>query len=232
MSGHGEKEDTSQERFGPISSVAFFDLDRTILSINSGSAWVRSERRGGHITAGQLLKALWWISRYKLGWAELEAPLLQAIRALSGTEEREMVERVARFFEEVVATVRDSALQAIERHQERGERCVLVTTSSIYLARHFGERLGLDEVLATRFEVAHGRFTGRPHGELCYGEGKVKLAGAYAQELGVPLQRCCFYSDSYSDLPLLKAVGAPYVVTPDRKLRREANRRGWPILSW
>ena len=92
MGDYSETGVTSQGRVDIASRVAFFDLDRTVLSINSGSAWVRSERRGGHITAGQLLKALWWISRYKLGWAELEGPLLQAIRALEGTEERAMEE--------------------------------------------------------------------------------------------------------------------------------------------
>ena len=143
-----------------------------------------------------------------------------------------MEERVARFFQEIEPTVRASALRAIEAHQARGEACVLITTSSIYLARHFGLKLGLDEVLATRFEVERGWFTGRPEGELCYGEGKVKLATEYAQRQGAELERCYFYSDSYSDLPLLKAVGSPSVVTPDRKLRGEALRRGWPILSW
>lgn len=214
------------------SKVAFFDLDRTILSLNSGRAWVSAEYRGGYISLSQLCKALWWLSRYKLGWAELEAPLRQAIRALTGTEERAMQERVSRFFTGLIPYIRPSALEAIHAHQISGARCVLITTSSIYLARHFAEHLGLDEVFATCFEVRAGRFTGAPSGPLCYGEGKLYAAKGYCAEHSISLDACSFYTDSISDLPLLKEVGQPYVVTPDRKLRRVASQRGWPILEW
>ena len=109
---------------------------------------------------------------------------------------------------------------------------MLITTSSIYLARLFGAHLGFTDVIANRFEVREGLFTGEPEGPLCFGEGKLELARRHLQGSGTTLSGCSFYSDSYSDLPLLSVVGRPIVVTPDRLLRREALAQSWPILEW
>lgn len=215
-----------------FSSIAFFDLDRTILSINSGNTWVKSEYKQGYITRGQLIKALYWMTQYHLGWTDLASALLEAIRALEGTKEEAMKERVADFFKLVAPYIRSKAVEAIQTHKSKGDLCVLITTSSIYLARHFGHVLEFDHVLANHFEVHQGIFTGLPQGPLCFGEGKVTLAKQYVEALGLTPEHCSFYSDSFSDLPLLSWVGTPYVVTPDRKLKREAKIRKWDILNW
>ena len=67
---------------------------------------------------------------------------------------------------------------------------------------------------------------------VCYGEGKVKHAIAYAQKRGVSLDDCSFYTDSTADLAMLKAVGQPVVVNPDPRLMREAKAQGWEIVDW
>jgi hypothetical protein len=65
-----------------------------------------------------------------------------------------------------------------------------------------------------------------------FGPGKRTHAERYSQEAGVPLSACAFYTDSYSDLPVLEVVGRPVAVHPDHRLRREAARRGWPVVDW
>ena len=67
---------------------------------------------------------------------------------------------------------------------------------------------------------------------LCYGPGKVERAQAWATERGVDLGKSYFYSDSYSDAPMLRAVAYPRVISPDPRLSREARQRGWPVLQW
>src|SRR5262249_61938344 len=92
---------------------------------------------------------------------------------------------------------------------------------------------GLDAALCTRFGVdGAGAHTGRPVGRLCFGAGKLEYAEAYAQQRGVSLSDCWFYTDSYSDLPVLERLGHPVVVNPAPRLRREAERRGWPVEWW
>ncbi len=104
---------------------------------------------------------------------------------------------------------------------------------SLYLSELVAEELGLDDVLCNRFEVDDsGAHTGRPVGTLCFGAGKLGYAEAYARDRGVSLADCWFYTDSFSDLPVLERVGHPVVVNPDPRLRREAERRGWPVEWW
>lgn len=214
-------------------AIAFFDLDRTLIDVNSGRLWVRAERRAGLLSAGQVARASWWLLRYHLGWADLDAPLRAAVRALEGQAEAEMEARVARFYEEEVRhRVRPEARAALEGHRAQGDTLALLTTSSVYLARHFTRDLSLDAALANAFEVRGGRFTGAPAGELCFGEGKLRAAARYAERLGVPLSDCAFYTDAAADLPLLLAVGEPVVVCPDRRLAAEARRRGWRVEGW
>jgi phosphoserine phosphatase len=77
-----------------------------------------------------------------------------------------------------------------------------------------------------------GRFTGVYVRPACYGAGKVTRAESFAVEHGIDLRQSYFYSDSYSDLPMLERVGQPRVVNPDPRLRRAAQRRGWSAESW
>jgi phosphoserine phosphatase len=67
---------------------------------------------------------------------------------------------------------------------------------------------------------------------LCFGAGKVVAAEAWAARHGVDLADTTFYTDSYTDLPMLERVGRPVAVNPDPRLARTARRRGWPILRW
>jgi HAD superfamily hydrolase (TIGR01490 family) len=215
-------------------AIAFFDLDKTLLAVNSGSLWVRRELALGHITRLQALRASLWLARYHMGFASMQDALLEAITHLRGSGEQPMRERTTLFYGELVRSqFRPGALLALEEHRSAGDRLVLLTSSSGYLSELVARDLRLDAVLCNRFEVdASGLHTGRPQGELCFGEGKSFYARAYASEAGVPLAACAFYTDSYSDLPAMEVVGRPVAVHPDRRLRREALRRGWPVVDW
>jgi len=110
---------------------------------------------------------------------------------------------------------------------------VLLTTSSNYLSALLCDELELDGYLCNRYVVdAAGRLTGQSHEPLCYGQGKVALAARDAAAHGHGLVDCTFYSDSWSDRPMLEAVGTPVVVNGDPRLRRYAAARGWPRTDW
>lgn len=214
-------------------ALAFFDLDRTLLSENSGSLWVRRELRLGHLTRWQAALASGALLRYHLGATSIESVLLAALEGLAGTSARELRKRTETFYaQEIRHLIRPGARIALEAHRSAGDTLVLLTTSSGDLADLVSEELRLDQVLCNRLEAEGDRHTGRPRGELCYGPGKVRYAEALAEQLGGALHTATFYSDSYSDLPMLEAVGRPVAVHPDPRLRREALRRGWPIESW
>ena len=214
--------------------IAFFDFDRTLISANSGVLWVKRELSLGHITRLQAARAGLWLMRYQLGMATMEDAVRRAITSLAGHPERDLRERTEAFYRQSVRGLyRPGGLRVIETHRAKGEPVVLLTASSSYLAELVASELRLDGFLCNRFEVdARGLHTGRPLGTLCFGRGKRALAEAFAGEAKVALEACAFYTDSFSDLPVLEAVGRPVAVHPDRRLRRHAQRQGWEIADW
>lgn len=214
--------------------IAFFDLDNTLLATNSGKLWVQRELALGHITRFQALRAMAWMAQYHLGFARLESAVERAIAMLEGMPEAELRGRSDTFYEQFVRKLyRPGGLDALRRHRAHGHRLVLLTSSSHYLAERVAAELSLDAVLCNRFEVdARGLHTGRSIGAVCFGEGKLRHAEVHAAQTGEPLGASWFYTDSYSDLPVLERVGHPVAVNPDRRLRRLAARRGWEIADW
>jgi HAD superfamily hydrolase (TIGR01490 family) len=214
-------------------SIAFFDFDETLIVGNSGNLWIRRELRSGNINRLQALRAASWMVRYRLGFASMEEALRTAIRSLAGTPEQALRQRTRDFYEEEVRQLyRSGARAAVDHHRSLGEACVLLTASSLYLSELVSAELRLDGVLCTRFRVRDGVHTGESEGEVCFGAAKLRYAQEYAQRRGVSLAACTFYTDSYTDLPVLEGVGRPVVVNPDRRLRREAKSRGWRVVEW
>ena len=215
-------------------AIAFFDLDRTLLAVNSATLWLRRELRLGHIRRRQALRAGTWVLRYRLGFVSVDRVLVKAITELAGTSSRHVAERTAEFYAECIRElIRPGGRRALDWHRARGDACVLLTSSSSYLSELVAKDLQLDAVLCNRFEVdPTGFHTGRPLGTVCFGDGKREHAERYAAAEGVPLSDCTFYTDSYADVPVMEVVGRAVAVNPDRRLRRLAARRGWEIVDW
>jgi HAD superfamily hydrolase (TIGR01490 family) len=216
-----------------MKTTAFFDLDKTLLPVNSGALWMKRERRLGRISFLQLVQGTFYLLAYKFGVIDMEKVMVKALRTVRGLPE-ETVRAWTRdwFREEVVPHVAPGARAVLDDHRGRGHPLVLLTSSSPYESEIASEHFGLDAYISTRYEVADGRFTGDVVRPVCYGQGKVTLAEVYARENDVDLDASFFYTDSLSDLPMLERVGHPRVVHPDPRLGRLARRRGWVILDW
>jgi HAD superfamily hydrolase (TIGR01490 family) len=214
--------------------LAFFDLDRTVLSVNSGSRWVRREVEQGHLRKRTALRAMVWLVGYELGFAAGEEMIAQAVAHAVGTPASELAARTRSFFEsEVRQTYRPGALAAIATHRRAGDRLVMLTSSSNYLSELVARDLSFDEVLCNRLEVdANGLHTGRVVGRICFGAGKLFHAQDASARHGVALENCSFYTDSYSDRLVLEVVGQPVAVNPDPRLKRRAGRQGWAVVDW
>jgi HAD superfamily hydrolase (TIGR01490 family) len=214
-------------------AAAFFDLDGTLLTVNSANLWVRREHRLGRISAATLLRATLYLGAYKLGVLDIEAALRSALATLRGQEEEQIrCESAIWWREEVRPLVAPGARSVLAAHRARGEPLVLLTSSSRYAAEQAGEEFGLDHLIFQGYGVQAGRFTGEPLRPICYGPGKVEAAERYAAGQGVDLEASTFYTDSFTDLPMLERVGRPVAVNPDLRLARAARKRGWPVLDW
>src|SRR6478672_4349757 len=185
-------------------AIAFFDMDNTLLATNSGRAWLRRELELGHLTRYQALRAALWLVQYSFGLRSLERAVEKAIGSLAGREERAFRDRTQAFYTSHVRPFfRPGGIKALEAHRRAGDRLVLLTASSTYLSELVTEELKLDGFLCNRLEVdERGCYTGKALGGICFGKGKLSHAEKLAQEAGVPLADCHFYTDSYSDLPV------------------------------
>ncbi len=215
-------------------AIAFFDLDKTLLCVNSGTLWVRRELAMGYVTKRQAIRAAFWLTRYHLGFASAESMVEEAIAQIAGTRAADLRDRTARFYEqEVKNTFRPGGLEALKAHRAAGDRCVLLTSSSNYMSELVQAQLELDSVLCNTMEVdAQGLHTGKVVGRVCFAAGKRVHAEAEAAAHQVKLKDCAFYTDSYSDLAVLEVVGRPVPVNPDPRLKRHAAKAGWKVAEW
>lgn len=217
----------------PQQVAAFFDLDRTLLAVNSGALWMKRERRFGRISFLQLVQGTFYLIGYKFNVIDVDRVIVKALHTVKGEREQTVRQWTRDWYrDEVACHAAAGAWPMLEQHRSAGNPLVLLTSSSLYESEVASEQFGMDAFLCTRYEVVDGRFTGFPRTPLCYGAGKVVHAERYAAEHGVDLEASYFYTDSMSDLPMLERVGNPRVVNPDPRLKRLAHQRGWQILDW
>jgi HAD superfamily hydrolase (TIGR01490 family) len=215
-----------------LTRAAIFDLDGTLLDCNSGRLWLEHEWRGGRVSSRDAVWAAWVLVQYHLGRADLAHAYEAAAATLVGGGEAELADRtVAWFGQHVRHRLRPGAMQALATHRERGDRLVLATSSTIYAAREAAVAYRLDDCVATRLEVADGRFTGKVAAS-AFGDAKAERLREWSAVSGIGLADCTFYTDSTSDLALLEAVGEAVCVNPDRRLARTATDRGWAVVDW
>ena len=213
--------------------AAFFDVDHTVLEINSGTKWVGYQWKHDRMGLVELLRALWWTVEYRFGLLDFEAMAGRVIAQYHGQEIAPLEREVEQWYREAIeATICVEARERIESHREAGHVVALLTSATRFLSMPLARALRIEHVLCTEVGEEGGRFTGTHRSPACYGSGKVLRAEAFAAEHGIDLGKSFFYSDSYSDLPMLERVGEPRVVNPDPRLRRLAQRRGWQAQIW
>lgn len=213
--------------------AALFDMDRTLVRVNTATLYVRYQRDKGEATLLDAARAAWWILQYSFGVVDAERIAERALRSFRGKEEVWLKKSCEEWFANYVKPhVATAGRSAVERHRARGDFVAIVTGAMPYAALPLARELGIDHVVSTQLEIENGRFTGRVAPPMSYGKGKIVLTERLAQELGFTLADATFYSDSITDLPLLEHVRTPIVVNPDPRLRRIARARNWQIETW
>ena len=214
--------------------AALFDMDRTLVRVDTATLYVRYQRDIGEVGTRDVLRVGWWLLKYTFGVIDAEKVARQALSAYRGKREDWMIERCEGWFSEyVLPHVADAGRQAVQRHRDAGDVLVIVTGGTPYAAHPLARELGIDHVVCTELMVDDdGRFTGQMDPPMCYGAGKIERTLRIAEAQGFCLDDATFYSDSITDLPLLERVQRPVIVNPDARLRRLARRRGWPIERW
>ncbi len=214
--------------------AALFDLDRTLVRKETASLYVKYQRELGEATFRDAMQVLYWVAQYTAGVIDAPEVAKRALTTIAGLPEIVLSARCDDWFRSHVEThLCDEGRRAVEAHRKKGEVLAVVTGASLYATRPVARALGIPHLVTSELEVdAAGRFTGKVIEPLCYAEGKIVRAQKLAESLGFSLDDATFYSDSYTDLPLLERVAVPVCVNPDPRLRRVARARGWRVEAW
>jgi HAD superfamily hydrolase (TIGR01490 family) len=215
--------------------AAFFDLDKTLMEGSSAIHFGRAAYRAGMMSRRQLAADLWANVRFRLegasdeGSAELRNRVLDA---LAGVRVTDLARLAPEVLTGILPRVYPQMLEQAYDHQDAGRRAYIVTAASHELADLLARVLVLDGGIGTRSDVKNGVYTGEPEGPFVYGEGKAVAIREMAEREDIDLSDSWAYSDSVSDLPMLRAVGNAVVVNPDANLTGIAREEGWQIMRF
>jgi HAD superfamily hydrolase (TIGR01490 family) len=218
---------------GAAKPAAFFDLDRTLMSGSSGFHFARAAYEAGLITRGRLARDAFENLRFRLVGSTDERA--DAVRErvgamIAGVPVRELQRLAPRVLAGVLPRLYPQMLERAWGHQDAGLRVYICTAASQEMAELMAHVLGFDGGIGSRSEIVDGRYTGREAGPFAYRDGKAQAMRELAQRAGISLADSFAYSDSESDMPMLRAVGHPVVVNPDPHLARIARQHDWEVL--
>jgi HAD superfamily hydrolase (TIGR01490 family) len=237
---HASREEASlgRERAAGASppSAAFFDLDRTLMEGSSAFQFGRAAYRAGLLSRRRLLADAWANVQFRLRGSTDEGThaLRDRISAsLAGTRVRDLERLGPDVLAGILPRLYPPVLDIAHQHQDEGRRVYITTAASSELADLLARVLAFDGGIGSQFsEVRDGVYTGHPAGVFVYGEGKAQAIEELAARERIDLESSYAYSDSASDLPMLRLVGHPVAVNPDRGLLETARHEGWEVLRF
>ncbi len=217
--------------------LALFDLDHTLLPLDSDYQWAdflaRTGRAGDPAEAQRRNDEL--MERYNAGQLTAE----QSAEFMLGLLTRAAPAELNAWHEDFMANVvmpaiLPSARALVHEHISRGDLCAIVTATNEFVTQPIARAFGIPHLIATVPEMHHGRYTGRIQGVASFQAGKITRVQAWLAEMGLTLdsfEASFFYSDSPNDLPLLEVVTHPVATNPSPALRQIAEARSWPVLD-
>lgn len=214
-------------------SLAIFDLDNTLLSIDSDHAWGEFLLEQGAVDPVAYREANdRFMTDYEAGTLDIHAFLEVALKPLAENSPEQLAAWHQQFMaSKIEPHILPKGEELVARHRSRGDTLLIVTATNRFITGPIAERLGVDELIAVEPEIVDGRYTGKVSGVPSYREGKVERLEQWLADKELALDGSWFYSDSHNDLPLLELVEHPVAVDPDPTLREVAEQKGWKIIS-
>ncbi|MEN9758948.1 MAG: hypothetical protein RL676_97 [Pseudomonadota bacterium] len=220
-----------------MQTLALFDLDNTLLPIDSDVSWAN------FLISLNVVDPDWYAKRndyfyveYCKGTLDIFEFLDFQLAPLARFPRAQLMAWREQFIETVIRPhLHPAALELVARHQRDGHVCAIVTATNAFITSPIAKEFGIEHLIATEIEVgADGNFTGKPSGVPSFREGKVTRVAQWLalQDRGFEnFAASYFYSDSFNDLPLMARVTDPVAVNPDARLEEHARRQGWQCLN-
>ena len=212
--------------------IHIFDVDFTVIKKPTTWYYLREALREGIISFSQVKRLpIEWI-KYKLKRPNMDF-IEDAVKHLAGIDQQ-ILEKTAHtcFERRTKANIYTDAAILIKEIQQRGEIVVFATSSITTMIQPLEKYFGIEGSIATTLEFCCGKTTGKIAGYSCFGPKKKTAVEIWLKEKNINPKEVCFYTDSYTDLPLMEFCGRPVAVNPDRVLAKEAKKQGWEILRF
>lgn len=221
--------------------LALFDLDHTLLPIDSDHAWGDyTVLRGWRDPVEFKARNDAFFEDYKICKLDPEEYLMFATEAIRQRGASESIALRADYMADIIeSNIRKPALELLEKHRATGDDILLVTATNEFLTEPIAQRFGIAHLIAMQLETDRpipegGWYTGRWRGTPSFKEGKVTRVTQWLAQRGKTwgdVTHSTFYSDSMNDLPLLERVTEPVATNPAPRLRALATERGWKVLD-
>jgi HAD superfamily hydrolase (TIGR01490 family) len=216
-------------------NLCLFDLDDTLLPLDSDHAWGQFMVRQGWVESAEFARQNdVFYEHYKAGTLDVHAYVEFATRPWRDRTSADMRAAQARFMQETITPLHPAAVRLVREHQEKGDLVAIVTATNEFVTAPIAQAFGVAHLLAVRLERGPaGNITGRIEGTPSFREGKTVRTHEWLAGLGRTLQdfeRVSVYSDSANDLPLLELASDPVATNPSPPLEAIARERGWRIL--
>jgi HAD superfamily hydrolase (TIGR01490 family) len=217
----------------PVPYLAFFDVDYTIVSGSTGTAFGIELMRSGVIGVTDFLRVGAWSALYKLGLIDEIQIWQRSVEGLIGKRE----DRIRKACEDahqrrVRHLLYDDAITALTSHRDRGADVAFISAGPRYSVLEVARELGVHHTATCWANVVDGLVHDLDGVEIPFGPMKRVMAERLCKEHGVDPRDCWAYGDSRSDIEMLDFVGHPVAVNPRRALRTVAEERGWKIVQW
>lgn len=217
-------------------NLALFDLDHTLLPLDSDYEWGQFLARLGAVDGAEFERQnAGFYHQYQAGTLDPVQYLEFVFGTLARFPRSQLDDWHRQFMQEVITPALLPAPRAlVQRHQEAGDLVAIVTATNSFITAPIAAAFGVANLIAAEAELsAAGEFTGRLRGTPPYGAGKVSNTRDWLATLNLSLdsfERSTFYSDSQNDIPLLSLVTHPVATNPNPHLRAHAELHHWPLL--
>jgi HAD superfamily hydrolase (TIGR01490 family) len=215
--------------------AAFFDLDRTLIAGSSTYQFGRAAYRAGLMSRRQMARDIWEHLVFRLKGSTdsgTDAVKARIGQLLAGARVRDLQRLSPTVLAGVLPRLYPRMLELAYAHQDAGRPVFICTAAAQEMAELLALVLTFDGAVGTVAEVVDGVYTGREGGPFNYREGKAQAIRELAEREDIDLAASYAYSDSESDLPMLRLVGHPVAVNPDAELARVAREEGWEVMRF
>jgi HAD superfamily hydrolase (TIGR01490 family) len=218
-------------------NLALFDLDHTLLPIDSDYEWGQFLVRIGAVDAAEFARRNdAFFAQYQAGTLDPVEYLEFSLGTLAGFPRARLEAMQAQYMEEVVLpAIRPAARALLQKHIDAGDLVAIVTATNHFVTAPIAKAFGVEHLIAAMPETdADGNLTGKLLGTPTQGAGKVTHTKAWLEKMGKSLEdfgTVHFYSDSHNDLPLMSIVSHPVATNPNAALKTHATAQGWPLID-